>query len=212
MPILYDSCWNLGLTAFGSGDRWEYNIGVGRGTPSTMKASTNDGFQVIGRIGVKPAVGLRLGASGAYGPYLVLGTPGLPPGARLEDYSQRIFGFDLEYSVGHLLFFSEFVRNRWDSPFIPEGLANTSWYLEWKYTFWPGLYGAIRYSGMRFDEISNGKGGRQTWDTPGRRVESGIGYRITRMARFKLVWQHNYFEGETQERVDLYAGQLSVSF
>lgn len=212
MPILYDSCWNLGMVAFGGVGRWEYNVGVGRGTPSTMRASTNDGFQVIGRVGIKPMIGLRMGVSGAYGPYLVFGTTGLPSGARLEDYKQRLFGFDLEYGYGHLLFFSEFVRNRWDSPRIREGLANTSWYVEWKYTFWPGFYGAARYSGMRFDKIDDGKGGRRAWDSLARRVESGIGYHISRSARFKLVWQYNYFEGEAEERVNLYAGQLSVSF
>jgi hypothetical protein len=212
LPILYDSCWDIGVVAFGAVGRWEYAAGVTKGTISNPKAITNDGFQVVGRVGARPVIGLRIGASGAYGPYMTFGVRGLPKGARLEDYKQRAFGFDLEYSFAHLVFHSEFVRNRWDSPFIQEGLANTSWYAEWRYTFWPGLYGAIRYSGMQFDRIDDGRGGRRAWDNPIRRVESGVGYHISKMALFKLVWQHNYAEGEADERVDLFAGQVSMSF
>lgn len=213
MPILYDSCWNLGATIFGSSRRWEYNVGLSRGTPSSMKAATNEGVQIIGRVGVKPAIGLRLGASGAYGPYLVEGAAGVPKGMGIRDFKQRLFGVDAEYSVGHLTFNSEYVRNRWDSPNFHDGLANSSWYVEWRYTFLPGLNGAVRYSGTQFARVETGKGTREPWDSPVRRVESGLGYHFTQNARLKVIWQYTYSEDTTVgRRVDLVAGQLSVSF
>lgn len=212
MPILYDSCWGDGVTLFGSSRKWEYNIGVAQGTPSSMRSSSNSGFQVIGRVGVKPIIGLRLGASGAYGPYLVFGATGLPRGAGYEDYKQRLFGFDAEYSIGHLIFYGEVVLNRWDSPNFQDGLGNSSWYVEWKYNLYPGLYAAVRYSGMRFDPVDDGKGGRVPWDSPVRRVESGIGYKIIPSARVKLVWQYTHAGDDRQERTDILAAQASFSF
>lgn len=70
LPTVYDACWNTSVQVFGSTQTIAYALAVTKGSVSNPAASDNDGAQVVGRIGIQPTMGLQLGVSGAWGPYM----------------------------------------------------------------------------------------------------------------------------------------------
>ena len=78
LPVLYDSCWDTGIELFGAGGSLAYALAITKATVSNPKAMTNDGYQLVARLGVTPLMGLRLGLSGAYGPYLTKAAESAP--------------------------------------------------------------------------------------------------------------------------------------
>ena len=179
-PIVYDACWNTGIQLFGSSERFTYGLALTKGALSNPDAADNDGAQLVGRLGVQPTMGWKLGVSGAYGPYLsqqVIADPDLPAGASAEDFNQLVFGIDGEYSVWQCELFFELVRNQWEVPNLSESsLRNTGGYVEATVGLKPGLYYTLRVGGIRYDEIDGGAGSKMAWDHDITRVETGLEY------------------------------------
>jgi hypothetical protein len=225
LPMIYDPCWDFGVEAIGSIWRLEYLVALTQGTLSNPRSSpgdNNDGKQVAAHLGFVPAIGTLIGASYARGPYLdqAVEVALAAPSAKVEDFVQEIYGFDLEYSIRHLHLVGEFAVNRWEVPNIadaqgrPQDLENYGWYLESKYKLRPGLFSAVRYSGLRFGKIDDGsdRGKKMSWDYDVDRWELGLGYYLTDGALSKLVWQ--LLSTDHPDRADehLLALQLSTSF
>ncbi|MFT5377225.1 MAG: hypothetical protein ACI906_004063 [Candidatus Latescibacterota bacterium] len=217
LSILYDSCWNSGVQLFGSYNQLTYALALTKGAVSNPTATDNDGIQLVGRVGAQPTMGLKFGFSLALAPYLnerVASNSAFPQGARVEDYLQRLVGFDLEYSRGHFQLIAEAVRNEWQVPNLTiDALANTGAYVEGKYELGPGFYYALRYGFIDFDAIADGVGGRRDWDFDTRRVETGFGYYLSRQTRVKALLQLNSWAKEALDRHDrLFALELASAF
>ena len=78
---------------------------VTAGTPgwSSTTEDENLGKSLLGRLGFAPAPWLRLGVSGAYGPYLVQELSNqMPAGKEPGDYHQKLWMTDLELQSGHV--------------------------------------------------------------------------------------------------------------
>ena len=104
MPLIDDSYWDVGVTITGSQRPLEYALGMTAGTPGwgSTGEDENSGKTVLGRVGIAPLPGLRLGASAAYGPYLLDAlNPFLPAGKKATDYRQRLGMADVELLAGH---------------------------------------------------------------------------------------------------------------
>ena len=220
VSFVYEACWSTGIALFANMVKYEYLLAITNETVGSMRAKTNDGKQIAGRFGFRPTFGLKVGMSAAYGPYLYsLATvysdsPPLPAVTSIEDYKQKIYGFDLEYSRGHLEIFGEYARNSLDS-MIKEGeLAASTLYLEGKYKLTPRLYAAIRYDQMIFDKIDDGTGTghRETWDYDVIRVEGGFGYKVTKDVILKLVQRGYRFNGNHYLDEDTTALQMAIMF
>ncbi len=69
MPVVDDYGWDFGIVALGSVAPFEFSAGVTNSAPSWASPGNdvNTGKAVLGRAGVVPAAGWRLGVSGAYG-------------------------------------------------------------------------------------------------------------------------------------------------
>lgn len=225
LPMIYDACWDLGVSAQGSAGRLEYLLAVTQGTLSSPRINGRDdngGKQVAARVGVVPLTGLVLGASIARGPYLDSDLQGSlsAPGARIGSFDQVIYGFDLEYGVRHLQLQAELAANRWESPNIRdaaggrEDLTNLAWYVEAKYSMLPGLFAAVRHDRIRFGEIDDGTGAgrRVPWDYGLRSWEWGVGYHLTDRVIAKLVRQDHDSDRPGAPPEHLWAVQLSTSF
>ena len=69
---------------------------------------------------------------------------------------------------------------------------------------------------MRFSDVKDSKGTDRSWDADVDRLEVGAGYRIMKGVTAKAVYQRNKLQppdpAADAEILDLYAGQLSVSF
>ena len=139
----------------------------------------------------------------------------LPPGRRAEDYHQVLAMADAEWSYAHLTLRAEGYSNAWETPTVGD-LRVKGFYVEGKYTLPAGLYVAGRHEIMRFSDLTDSLGAARPWDADWDRTEAGLGYRITRGAIAKLVYQTNLRRadpaGEPSRRHDLVAGQLTLRF
>jgi len=218
MTLIDDSFWDVGVTAVGSARPWEYALGVTAGTPGwgSTAQEENSGKTVLGRVGVTPLAGVRLGISGAYGPYLDHSVePGLPAGHQVEDYHQQLAMADVEVVAGHVEGRAEGAYNVWQTPTVGD-LNVQSGYAELKYAFSFGGYLAGRWDGMWFGRIADSSGTVHPCDGNLTRLETGAGYRFSRAAQGKLVYQLTRYEqtpstGRPRDR-SLVAAQLSIAF
>ena len=221
LSIVYDSCWDTGLRAFGSLWRLEYSLALTQGTlsdPRSTGGDNNEGKQVVARLAAVPARGLMAGASYARGAYLDAAVAGAlqPLGRRVEDFVQEAIGVDLSYEVRHLTLIGEVVFNRWEMPRIVDAQGRSTdltcigWYAEGRYAFLPGLYGAVRYDRITFGKIGDGSGQAVPWDDDIWRVEAGLGYYFWDGVLGKVIVQDIHKARTT--RTTFGAVQLSLTF
>ncbi len=216
MPLVDDSYWDTGATLVGSARPIEYALGMGLGTPGwgNTTQDENAGKTVLGRLGLAPMPWVRVGVSGAYGPYIVQSkNPKLPADHTVADYHQKLGMADAELQIGHLEARAEAARNIWETPRL--GLLGvSSGYAELKYTLSCGWFVAGRGDAIRFGKISDSAGTVRTWDSNVTRIEGGIGYRFDRQTIAKVVYQQTIIErfGREDRRLPLVAAQLSVGF
>ena len=218
MPIVDDSYWDVGVIANGSQRPLEYALGVVAGAPGWGSTARDDnpGKSVLGRVGLLPVPWLRIGASGAYGPYLSYDVGStLPPGRSVDDYNQVLAMADLGVQAGHLELNAEGARNTWQTPTVGD-LRVDAGYVELKYQFLAGAYAAGRWDVERFGRIQDSAGDRLPWDADVTRVEAGLGYRFSRGTLGKLVYQHNTLDngraGDPRLKRSIVAAQLSIGF
>lgn len=218
MALVDDSYWDVGVTLTGSERPLEYALGITAGSPGWGNTSKdeNAGRCVLGRIGLAPLPGVRFGVSGAYGPYLVAELkPLMPAGKSVTDYHQKLGMADLELLVANLEVRGEAVRNVWETPTVGN-LEVTSGYVEAKYSLSFGAFLAGRWDAQRFGKIANSAGVKHPWDSDVTRIETGVGYRFSRDAVGKLVYQHTKFDLESvpedKRGHNLVAAQLSIAF
>jgi hypothetical protein len=217
MAIVDDSYWDVGAAVVGSVlSRLEFSGGVMAGTPGwgNIAQDDNDSKSMLGRIGVMPFPGLRLGVSAAYGAYLNSSlNPQLPAGKNANDYHQKLGMADAELLVGHIELRAEGAANRWETPTVGN-LDAISGYAEGKYALPFGVFLATRWDAIRFSDITPSSGPAQSWDSDVSRMESGVGYRFDRNSVAKLVYQHTKKESTPGnfDHYEMVAGQLSVGF
>ncbi len=218
MALVDDSYWDVGVTLVGSSRPVEYALGVTAGTPGWGSTSQeeNSGKSVLGRIGLAPLPGVRLGVSSSYGPYLIEPlNPLLPPGKVVEDYNQKLVMTDIELVAGHVEARAEGARNVWETPTVGD-LKVSSGYVELKYQLSFGAFAAGRWDAMRFGKIADSSGALRPWDSDLSRLETGLGYRFSRDAMAKVVYQRTRYDvspdpSKPRDR-SLVAAQLSVAF
>ena len=198
MAMVDDSYWDVGVTVTGSERPLEYSLGVTAGTPGWGSTSQDDntGKSVLGRIGLAPSPAVRIGFSGAYGPYLVQSLESqLPAGHSANDYHQRLLMTDLELLAGHFEVRAEGALNTWETPTVGD-LDVTSGYVELKYSLPIGAFLAGRWDALQFGEIADSMGVERPWDSNVMRVEAGVGYRFNRDATAKLIYQRTHLDAE----------------
>ena len=220
LPIIYDVCWDTGIRAFGSLWRFEYSLALTQGTlsdPVINGNDTNSGQQIVSRINIIPATGLVIGSSYARGAYLrndVINA--LPASQTPKDFVQEAIGFDFSYEIRHLKILGEVIHNTWQVPNIvdiqnnAQDLTVLGWYVEGRYAFLPGFYGAIRFDQLKFEKIPNSAGQLLTWDDDIWRLEGGIGYQFWEGVLGKLIVQD--IHKKRTSRTTFGAAQLSLSF
>lgn len=216
-PILYDACWNVQWELFGEHGRFEYSLAITPGAMSNPGAREIPGFQVLGRVGVAPLSGLRLGFSAGHGPYLSRPEPDdqgvLPYPDDPRDFDQTVLGLDGEYAAGKLLVHTEWFAASWEAPLIAERLKALAGYVEARFDFATGWYAAGRFGGMYFGDITIDEttGTQGAWDDETRRTEVALGYRLSRAVLMKLDWQRTSTatKGTIHDQVAI---QLSTAF
>jgi hypothetical protein len=215
MPVVYDRCWDFGVAGIGSIRPFEFSLGVENGTPSASNPGVdwNDTKGFLGRIGVAPTPGIRLGVSGAYGAYLMSKVASqMPPGTSVNDQNQILGMGDLELTSGRFEFRSEGYVNTWQTATVGD-LHVRGAYGELKVTLIPGMWVAGRGEVMRFSDITGATLGTRPWDDNRDRYETGLGYRLSRQALMKGVYQRTvHHQSMGIENYDVGALELSLGF
>ncbi len=214
LPLVYDNCWSSGLLFFGGNGKWEYITGALAGSLSNPSIELKRSRpQISGRVGFSPALGLTLGSSFGYGPYLTKANENdLPAGGTINEYNQTIFGWDINFERGKLTSHAEAMYNRWTHPYVSEPLDVYAGYVEERYKFATQFFFAVRYDRIEFSKIADPSGGASVWDFPLYRVETGLGYRLDRNVTIKLVGQLTRYPGQSQFNDDILATQISTRF
>lgn len=217
MPIVYDFCWDFGAALIGSARPFEFSLAVTNGTPSSANAGrdTNGDKSIMGRIGLLPLPGLRLGVSGSTGAYMPDDIEAsLPPGTSAERYDQNLLMADLEYAFSRFELRAEGAINTWETPTVGD-LTLHGYYVEGKYAFANGAFVAARYDALLFDEVQGTTGPARPWDDDVYRFEGGIGYRFDRHVIAKVVYQKTTLDprpaGDFRSS-ELVAAQVSLGF
>lgn len=154
---------------------------------------------------------LTLGVSGQRGPYDRQDADGIPAGHDTGDFPQSLLGVDLHYALGALEIFAEFYWTRIEAPLV-DPLELASGYVEGKYTFLPGLFGAARVGQTVYGSIDDAAGVSRQWDRNLYRVEFGGGYFFTRNFFLKATQQLNYTSGGREPHDHLFVLQLGLTF
>lgn len=218
VPILYDSCWNIQWELLGELGGLEYSIGMTPGSLSNPNRSRSvPGSTWLARVGYTPIPSVRVGVSGARGPYLskpTLGTGGaLPYPDDPQDFVQTLVGGDVEVQAGAWVLNSEAYVVRWGTPLVSEDLDAVGAYAEARFDFATGWYAAARLDGLHFNEIVTDPQtrARAPWDRDTMRSELALGYRVAREVLLKLDWQRTTVPDNDFEQ-NIFAAQLSTVF
>ena len=151
--------------------------------------------------GFTPLTGLRIGASFTRGPYLGRDLDAsLPSGTFWQDYSQQVFAFDGRFSRGYFEFYGELALSRYEVPTRSETLDGIAYYGEFKFTWWPRFFTAVRLERNQYASIVPVTGG--PWDA--RLVnlydgEVGVGYRLWPRTLVKLSYRWDHWPGDANQ-------------
>jgi hypothetical protein len=216
VPI-WQAVYGTGAMAFGAVGDLSYAVAAMNAAPGTWPwdwTLRNDDFDrpsVYLHAGYAPDIGTKLGASWARGPYDRHDAVGIPPGRETWDFPQTLAGLDFEYSRGDFDLFAELIWTRFEAPLIDD-MDLWTYSVEGKYTFLPGLFGAVRFAQIFFGEIEGSDGERHEWDRDLARVELGGGYFFTRNLFLKATVQLNSTHGGREPDDNMLMVQLGLGF
>jgi hypothetical protein len=151
------------------------------------------------------------GASFSRGPYDRQDAAGIPSGKDTGDFPQTVAAVDLKYAIGAVEVFAEVYWTQIQAPLV-DNLELLSWYVEGKYTFLPGLFGAVRLAQNIYGSIDDAAGVSHQWDRNMTRVEFGGGYFFTRNFFTKGTVQLNYTAGGREPHDNMFMWQVGLTF
>jgi hypothetical protein len=218
LPMVNTSRWDTGVQVHGATDKVEWTGSVSTGSLSDPRFRDNNaGRHLAGRIVARPSAALAFGLSASRGAWVNRTVDAAIAGTNSGDRSRQVaFGGDAEFSAGAFLIRGEAIRSTWTMPSIAtlqlhEPLVATSMLVEGRYKIAPGLYVAARGDRIDFGWIT-GAQGPDTWEARTWRIETGVGYSITRNIQFKGSWQLNDRDGGRVRTDSIFAGQLLYWF
>jgi adenylate cyclase len=200
-PIVWDTPYQLGVMFVGAAvRRFAYRLAVMNSAPSSgpdewtrlsFGAAQRPSFVAHAAYQLTPE--LQVGGAYSVGGFLEAAAADLPPGTRPRDFVQEMQAVEATFTRAHLELRGEVVWDRWEVPQVIENPHDLSWYLEGKLTLAPGLFGAVRYSAIYFNDIARQVGGSAAWDHDVDRWQLGAGYRLGRSseARGEYMWNHS---------------------
>jgi hypothetical protein len=200
VPLASAFTWDTGVQVSTGWRSVTAAVALTNGTPSNPRVSDdNGGKQIAARVTATPLTGLTVGGSYARGEFLDRHVRPLIVGGNSHDYDQRATELDVEYSRDHWLARVETVISEWGIPIAamsgdPVPLKAVGTYVEGRYTFAPGWYGAARVDHVGFSRITTPTR-TDEWEAPVSRVEVGLGYHVQRNLIARMSLQINRRDG-----------------
>jgi hypothetical protein len=217
LPIVNTSRWDTGVQAHGITGMLEWTGAVTAGSLSDPRFQDNNaGRQVAGRAVLRPTAATAFGVSASRGAWLNRTVEELASGSTMSRSQQVAFGGDGEFSAGPFLVRGEVIRATWEMPAfgalqLGGPLVAISSLIEGRYKIAPGFYVALRGDRLDYSKVK-GTAGMTDWDAQTSRVETGVGYSLTRNVIVKGVWQMNRRDGGRVRKDGLFAAQVMYWF
>ncbi|HET7463450.1 MAG TPA: adenylate/guanylate cyclase domain-containing protein [Longimicrobium sp.] len=219
-PPVWAAPYQVGAMLTGGWKALSARAAVMNSAPSSEPGEWNSigagehGPSYVAHAEVKVIPELRLGVSYDRGSYLQDQTTlnPLPPGEGVDHYKQVLWGFEGTFARGPVEARGELLLDTWDVPNLADYPRDVSFYLESKVKLTAGLFAAARYSGIRFDKVDNGAGGRERWDYPVDRLQLAAGYRLGRTTELRAEYMLNSTDAPPAGSDDLFAVRWSWSF
>lgn len=218
LPLVNATGWSPGITVSAQRQGLSAKMAVTRGgLAAPGSAGWNGGWEVTGRVELRPAIGLVVGVSGAHGSFVderlssVVATAVANRNPR-----ETACGVDAEYSSGYWLVRIEtvFSRRRYPAfqvPYLLDPLTAVAIDGEARYTIRPGLYAAARIGHLAFGTMAS-SAGPTGWDANVTRIEAGLGYSVVRNLLVKTVYQYTRRDSIRSPSLSLGAAQVVVRF
>lgn len=217
VPLVNISEWDTGVQARGVAGMVEWTGSITTGSLSDPRfRDNNSGRQYAGRAVVRPTAAFAFGVSASRGAWLNEPLEDDVAGESANRAQQIAIGGDAEFSTGRFLVRGEAIRSAWQFPSfgdwaVADPIVAISSLIEGRYKIAPGLYVAVRGDRLDFSTIRGSRGAAE-WEAQTWRVETGLGYSITRNIIVKASWQKNGRDGGRVRHDSLYAGQVLYWF
>jgi class 3 adenylate cyclase len=219
-PVVWNAPYQVGGMVSGGWKMLGFRAAVMNSAPSSEPSEWNrigageHGPSYVAHLGVQVVPELRLGVSWDRGSYVTdehAGAP-LPAGEELSELKQELWGFEAAFARGPVEAKGELLLDSWEVPNVTDYPRDVSFYGEAKVKLTPGLFAAARYSGIRFDRISNGAGGTELWDYPVDRLQLAAGYRLGRTTEVRAEYMINSTEAPPAGNDNLFSLRWSWQF
>jgi len=162
----------------------------------------------VAHVGWRFSPEFSLGVSVNYGPYSLESITGmLPAGTSINDFNQEMIALNAVYTLGKIAVRAEWIYDYWEVPNVKGDPVDISYYLEVKYKFLPGFFGAFRYNAIHFNKIAYDNGEKEQWDYNVQRWELGMGYAFSRRLEVRAQYLSNRTAGPLDPKDDLLAVQ-----
>jgi hypothetical protein len=179
-PFGQGRSYPLGVQVSGAAGMFDYVAAVVDQPPSTAYGEKDPRalWRPMISLGLRPAIGMRVGVHATRGPYLAEDQlVYLPGGMRDRDVTQDVHGLELSFSRGHVEVLGEITRTRSSVP--DEGTSRGAMYtLEPRLTLSPRWFAAARLEAGRFLEVHGYPGWWKGWKRSIHALEAGAGFRV----------------------------------
>lgn len=217
LPLVTSFSWDTGVQVTTGWKFLDVTAAVTNGTLSDPRVDDdNSGKQFVGRVTVRPVVGLVVGGSASRGQFARQSLIDALPAPEDRQFIQTAYGADLEYSRDYFVVRADVVLSEWAipairAPFIDRPLRAGAFSLEGRYAFLPGMYVAARAEHLAFNRIV-GSLQTNTWEANVSRLEVGGGFYLQRNVVARISVQMNRRDGGRVPNLTLPAVQLLYWF
>lgn len=217
-PPVWAAPYQIGVMAFGTMRKLSARVAVMNSSPSSEPDEwdyDSDQFRRLSLVAhgaYQFSPELRAGLSYNRAPYLAESAALLLPANRsIADYTQQLIGAEITATRGFVEIRGELLHDTWQTPRVMEDPIEVSYYLEGKFKLSPGMFAAIRFNEMRFNEIPRSNGISEPWDYTIRRWQLAGGYRVTEHFEARGELMVNDTEGRFDPADNLLSFRLSWS-
>jgi len=215
-PIIWGPSYSTGMSFSGRNGRFDYAVEVKNGGPSSRPESwswRHLGFAhpaYSARVGFRPDMRFNLGFSASESVYLLpVAARTIPPGARLGDYRERLFGQDFSFEWHQVQLWAELFEAEFDLPQLGRA-RSLAGYVEIRYKLTTELSTALRINRQVFSTIDDA-GVATPWGENLTRVDGAMLYRFSPAAQLKLQASAKQTAEDHHPRLS-YAAQLTLRF
>lgn len=216
-PVIWGAAYGTGLAVMGHVSGLDYNLEI----KGVSLASRPENWDVVdtdfsnptfsGRVAWHPNLMWGFGASASVGTYLQPEAAfSLPAGGNIDDYREIVFGQDLTFEWHHWQLWAEVIEARFETPV---GNADTlAYYLEAKFKFSPGFFGALRFNQQLFGDIPLATGANGPWGPDLWRMDAALGWHMDEHMHLKLQYSIQREEAALHDYGHLIATQFTIRF